>query len=72
MSYLFLPGRFHSCGYGYSVQLQQVVQIFFIAFATALANGKQPEKLKFIQDKMREQCLISGELTMFPVAAEAD
>ena len=47
--------------------------LFFIAFATALVNGKQPEKLKFIQDKMREhfhQCLINGKLTMFPVTAE--
>ena len=62
-----------------SVQLQQVhgsdCGLFFIAFATAFANGKQPEKLKFIQEKMRKhfhQCLISGELNMFPVAAEAD
>jgi len=43
--------------------------LFSIAFATAIAFGKQPGKLKFVQEELRSHlvtCLNKGEMSLFP------
>ena len=43
--------------------------LFAIAFATAIAFGKQPGKIKFVQEELRSHlvtCLNKGEMSLFP------
>ena len=43
--------------------------LFAVAFATALANGAQPENMHFNQEAIRKHlhsCIKNGVLTMFP------
>ena len=45
--------------------------LFAVAFATALANGIQPERLEFEQDRMRKhlyRCFNQDALSMFPAS----
>ena len=43
--------------------------LFAIAFATAIAFGKRPGKIKFVQEELRSHlvtCLNKGEMSLFP------